>query len=121
MFTVGTEHANLPPAQVGNVVDDLGFSGLFSEISSNWPAVLVEASQAHLRLSLPAARSATCPPLPPAHTGAWSLSLCQWETGTSVKRTGTLSYPIIYSHLGLKVTQCEMCGLEAATVCVSVS
>lgn len=54
MFTVGTEHANLPPAQVGNVVDALGFSGLFSETSGNWPAVLVEASQEHLRLSLPA-------------------------------------------------------------------
>lgn len=66
MFTVGAEHANLPPAQVGNVVDDLGFSGLFSEISRNWPAVLAEASQAHLRLSLPAACSATWAPAQPA-------------------------------------------------------
>lgn len=67
MFTVGTEHANLPPAQVGNVVGALGFSGLFSAISGNWPAVLVEASQARLRLSLPATRSATPPPPPSSH------------------------------------------------------
>lgn len=45
VFTVGTEHANLPPAQVGDVADCLDLSGLLSEISGNWPVALAGASQ----------------------------------------------------------------------------
>jgi hypothetical protein len=48
VFTVGTEHANLPPAQVGDAADCLDLSGLFSEISGNWPVALVGVSQIHL-------------------------------------------------------------------------
>lgn len=50
IFTVGTEHANLPPAGVGDV-DHLGLSGLFSEISGNWPVALAGAGIAQTHAS----------------------------------------------------------------------
>lgn len=47
VFTVGTEHANLPPAQVGDAAYCLDLSGLFSEISGSWPLALAGALQIH--------------------------------------------------------------------------
>lgn len=63
VFTVGTEHANLPPAQIGDAADHSDLSGLFSEISGNWPVALARASQIHAAGHiLPAARSSTWTP-----------------------------------------------------------
>lgn len=85
MFTVGTEHANLPPAQVGDAADGWDLSGLLSEISGNWPVALAGPSQIHpwLLALLPG-------PHIDSLRGAWGLSLCQCETRTSANRTVTL-------------------------------
>lgn len=51
VFTVGTEHTSLPPAQVGGAADCLDRFGLLLEIGGNWPVALAGASQIYIPLT----------------------------------------------------------------------